>query len=58
MPFERSDPSRDRQTGGAGLGLSLAKSIVECQNGTIQAKNLPDGFEVSIHLPIAKPDSV
>jgi two-component system sensor histidine kinase CpxA len=58
LPFERSDPSRDRQTGGAGLGLSLAKSIVECQNGTIQAKNLPDGFEVSIHLPIAKPDSL
>lgn len=52
MPFERSDQSRDRQTGGAGLGLSLAKSIVTCQNGSIYARNLPNGFEISILLPI------
>lgn len=53
LPFERADVSRDRQTGGAGLGLSLAKSIIVCQNGTIQAQNLAQGFEISIHLPLA-----
>ena len=56
LPFERSDQSRDRQTGGTGLGLSLAKSIINCQNGSIQARNLANGFEISILLPIA-PDS-
>ena len=34
-------------------GLSLAKSIIVCQNGTIQAQNLSQGFEISIHLPLA-----
>jgi len=56
LPFERSDLSRDRQTGGVGLGLSLAKSIITCQQGSISARNLANGFEISILLPIM-PDS-
>ena len=54
LPFERADVSRDRQTGGAGLGLSLAKSIITRQNGTIQARNLAQGFEITMEFPLAQ----
>lgn len=36
--FYRVDPSRDTQTGGYGIGLSVAKAIVTAHNGKIQAK--------------------
>jgi len=34
--FFREDHSRSRETGGAGLGLAICKSIVENANGTIE----------------------
>jgi signal transduction histidine kinase len=51
--FWRGEKSRARSTGGAGLGLSIARQLVEAQGGRITAHNRsPQGFEVSIFLLI------
>lgn len=41
--FFRADPARTRSEGGAGLGLSLARSIVETQGGRIWLEETPGG---------------
>lgn len=51
--FYRIDPSRNSQTGGYGIGLSVAKAIVAAHNGRIQAKT-EDGrsLQITVTLPI------
>lgn len=51
--FYRSDSSRTRKYGGAGLGLSISKSIVEALGGGIEAASAPgEGTRFSITLPV------
>jgi len=51
--FWRGEKSRARSTGGAGLGLSIARQLIEAQGGKISVHNhSPQGLEVNIILPI------
>lgn len=50
-PFIRLEESRNRDSGGAGLGLSIVKAIVEAHNGNIQVSDSPLGgacFEITL----------
>jgi signal transduction histidine kinase len=50
--FWRSEKSRSRASGGAGLGLAIARQLVEAQGGKIFAQNLPDGgLQVRCEFP-------
>ena len=51
--FHRVDPSRSKETGGCGLGLSIARKIVEAHGGRILASSDPSGSVFSIILPEA-----
>lgn len=50
--FYRLDTSRSSQSGGAGLGLAIAKEIVELHNGTITAKSEDEIIEFNVKLPV------
>lgn len=50
--FERFYRGRNEKGGGIGIGLALAKAIIEDQNGTVRAENLTDGgacFEIRFY---------
>lgn len=49
--FYRADSARSSQTGGAGLGLSIAKEIVELHGGTIEAASDRNGTRFTVRLP-------
>jgi two-component system OmpR family sensor kinase len=54
-PFYRLDRSRDRATGGFGLGLSIARKAVELHGGTIVAGASPlGGASFAITLPLSE----
>jgi two-component system sensor histidine kinase CpxA len=49
--FYRVDTSRTRETGGAGLGLTIVKRCIESCGGTVSARNRePRGLEVVVWL--------
>jgi signal transduction histidine kinase len=53
-PFVRLETSRSRETGGAGLGLAIARSIVLAHGGDLVLSNRPEGgLRAEIRLPEA-----
>ena len=51
--FYRVDESRTQSAGGAGLGLAIAKQIVETHQGEIAVSSTPEvGSTFTVHLPI------
>jgi signal transduction histidine kinase len=58
--FYRVDTSRDRKTGGRGLGLSIARRLVEAHAGTLHiASTVGQGTTVELVIPVRarKPDA-
>ena len=56
--FYRADPSRSRATGGVGLGLTIARQLVEAHGGTISARSEPgSGAVFAFELPVDPSDS-
>jgi signal transduction histidine kinase len=52
--FYRSGPARDRDGGGAGLGLALVKELTEAMGGTVSVESQPGaGSTFTLHLPAA-----
>ncbi len=52
-PFTRGEASRNRDTGGAGLGLTLARAIAEQHGGELVLANRPEGgLRAEIRLPL------
>lgn len=57
-PFYRVDKSRTRTTGGLGLGLPLAKRIVDAHGGSIEiTSTLGEGTRVRVKLPLPEKTS-
>jgi len=52
QPFKRLDPSRNIETGGVGLGLTIARDIVQMHGGQIKLDTSPlGGLRVEVILP-------
>ena len=51
QPFHRVAEARDRESGGAGLGLAIADRVVRIHGGKIRAENTDPGLKVLIQIP-------
>jgi len=52
-PFFRGEPSRNRETGGIGLGLAVVRSLARAHGGDVTLVNRPEGgLRACVRLPI------
>ena len=51
--FYRLDAARSTSSGGAGLGLAIAKQIVELHKGTITAESTDEKIRFTVTLPLS-----
>ncbi len=53
QPFHRLEMSRNRETGGVGLGLSIARDILRAHGGDVTLDNRPGGgLRATVSLPV------
>ncbi|HEY2686573.1 MAG TPA: ATP-binding protein [Steroidobacteraceae bacterium] len=50
-PFYRVAESRDRDSGGEGIGLAITSQVMKAHGGSARAANRPGGFEIRLSLP-------
>jgi len=53
IPFYRVDKSRNRHTGGSGLGLFIVKNILELHDFEYSLENVEDGVRFMIKMPLS-----
>jgi signal transduction histidine kinase len=52
-PFVRLEGSRSRDTGGVGLGLAIARTIIQAHGGTVILRNRREGgLKAVVTLPM------
>jgi signal transduction histidine kinase len=58
-PFIRLESSRSRETGGTGLGLTIARNAIRSMGGDVTLTNRPEGgLRVTVNLPMAQEETL
>lgn len=55
-PFYRLEQSRSRDTGGAGLGLAIARTLIRGMGGEIHLGSGPDGLGLEVTITLPRPN--
>jgi two-component system, OmpR family, sensor kinase len=53
-PFYRAEPSRNRETGGIGLGLAVVRTLVRAHGGDVALESTAHGLIATVRLPLGE----